>query len=70
MQFSTCLLYNLDFIISFFILNTGTEEEKKALSETNAPHFTISLKDTEVLENTYLTYMVQVKGDPNPRVRL
>lgn len=40
------------------------------MSECNAPRFTVSMKDTEVLENTYLTYMVQVKGDPNPRIRL
>lgn len=39
------------------------------MSETNAPHFTVQLKNTEVIENTVLTFMVEVKGDPKPRIR-
>lgn len=27
------------------------------------------MKDTEVIENTFLTFMVKVKGDPTPKVR-
>lgn len=37
--------------------------------ETNAPYFEVKLKDTEIIENTMLTFMVKVKGDPKPKVR-
>lgn len=37
--------------------------------ETNAPYFEVSLKDTEIIENTFLTFMVKVKGDPKPKIR-
>ena len=47
-----------------------TPEQRKALSETNSPVFSVSLKDTEVIEKTYLTFMVKVRGDPKPKIRL
>lgn len=40
------------------------------MSESNSPVFSVQLKDTEVIEKTYLTFMVKVKGDPAPKVRL
>lgn len=46
-----------------------TPEKRKELQETNAPYFEVRLKDTEVIENTFLTFMVKVKGDPKPKVR-
>ncbi|XP_043515961.1 obscurin isoform X6 [Frieseomelitta varia] len=46
-----------------------TPEEKKARAEANAPIFLVRLKDTELLENTYLRFMVKVKGDPNPEMK-
>ncbi|CAK9822500.1 Unc-89 [Anthophora retusa] len=46
-----------------------TPEEKKARAEANAPIFLVRLKDTELLENTYLRFMVKVKGDPNPDMK-
>ncbi|CAL7949959.1 unnamed protein product [Xylocopa violacea] len=51
------------------IVQTLTPEEKKARAEANAPIFLVRLKDTELLENTYLRFMVKVKGDPNPEVK-
>jgi hypothetical protein len=45
-------------------------EEKKARAEANAPIFLVRLKDTELLENTYLRFMIKIKGDPNPEVKL
>ncbi|XP_065086396.1 obscurin isoform X3 [Ochlerotatus camptorhynchus] len=51
------------------IVEKLTPEQRKALAETNAPVFTVTLKDTEVIEKTYLTYMVKVKGDPQPKIR-
>ncbi|XP_052897549.1 obscurin [Anopheles moucheti] len=51
------------------IVETLTPEQRKAMSESNSPVFSIQLKDTEVIEKTYLTFMVKVKGDPAPKVR-
>uniref|UniRef100_A0A182J430 Muscle M-line assembly protein unc-89 n=1 Tax=Anopheles atroparvus TaxID=41427 RepID=A0A182J430_ANOAO len=51
------------------IVETLTPEQRKAMSESNSPVFSIQLKDTEVIEKTYLTFMVKVKGDPSPKVR-
>lgn len=47
-----------------------TKEQRKEFAEANAPVFSVSLKDTEILENTFLRFMVKVKGDPKPTVRL
>ncbi|XP_066587325.1 obscurin isoform X2 [Prorops nasuta] len=46
-----------------------TAEERKARAEANAPIFLVRLKDTELLENTYLRFMIKVKGDPNPALK-
>ncbi|XP_075215544.1 obscurin isoform X3 [Lycorma delicatula] len=35
----------------------------------HAPFFIVHLKDTELLENTYLRFMIKVKGAPNPDVK-
>uniref|UniRef100_A0A182Y0V6 DH domain-containing protein n=1 Tax=Anopheles stephensi TaxID=30069 RepID=A0A182Y0V6_ANOST len=51
------------------IVETLTPEQRKAMSESNSPVFSVQLKDTEVIEKTYLTFMVKVKGDPAPKVR-
>lgn len=47
-----------------------SEEKKRELAEANSPHFSIRLKDTEVLEATSLRFMVKVNGDPQPRIKL
>ncbi|XP_018318315.1 muscle M-line assembly protein unc-89 isoform X3 [Mycetomoellerius zeteki] len=44
-------------------------EEKIARAEANSPIFLVRLKDTELLENTYLRFMIKVKGDPNPEIK-
>ncbi|XP_023945007.2 obscurin isoform X5 [Bicyclus anynana] len=46
-----------------------TPEERKRKTALNAPYFLVALKDTEILLNTYLRFMVKVKGDPNPEVK-
>lgn len=48
---------------------TVSPERRQSLIETNAPYFEVSLKDTEIIENTLLTFMVKVKGDPKPKIR-
>ena len=53
-----------------FPLPLVSEEQKRELAEVNSPHFSIRLKDTEVLESTFLRFMVKVKGDPQPRIKL
>ncbi|KAK5640122.1 hypothetical protein RI129_010933 [Pyrocoelia pectoralis] len=45
-----------------------TEQEKAERMETDKPVFLVQLKDTELLEDTYLRFMVKVKGDPHPTV--
>lgn len=50
--------------------HTETAEEKKEIAEQNSPHFTIRLKDTEVMENTFLRFMVKLNGEPRPKVQL
>lgn len=47
-----------------------TPEERKRRNALNAPYFLVALKDTEILLNTYLRFMVKVKGNPNPEVKL
>ncbi|XP_050680436.1 obscurin isoform X3 [Leptidea sinapis] len=46
-----------------------TPEERKQRNALNAPYFLVALKDTEILLNTYLRFMVKVKGEPNPNVK-
>lgn len=67
----SCTLYRITMILlTLFFLVTVTEEEKKARAEANSPIFLVRLKDTELLENTYLRFMIKVKGDPNPDLKL
>ncbi|KAL0901988.1 hypothetical protein ABMA27_007123 [Loxostege sticticalis] len=51
------------------VVHELTAEERKQRNALNAPYFLVALKDTEILENTYLRFMVKVKGDPNPEVK-
>ncbi|XP_066901444.1 obscurin isoform X2 [Halyomorpha halys] len=48
------------------VIQKLTEEERRA---RNAPVFLVKLNDTELLENTYLRFMVKVKGEPMPSVQ-
>lgn len=50
-------------------MTSVTPEKRKELMETNAPYFEVRLKNTEVIENTFLTFMVKVKGEPKPKIR-
>ncbi|XP_038208125.1 obscurin isoform X8 [Zerene cesonia] len=51
------------------IVHELTPEERKQKNAQNAPYFLVALKDTEILLNTYLRFMVKVKGTPNPDVK-
>ncbi|CAH0405571.1 unnamed protein product [Chilo suppressalis] len=51
------------------VVHELTAEERRERNALNAPYFLVALKDTEILENTYLRFMVKVKGDPNPDVK-
>lgn len=64
-------LNNDKFILSLFIkFILVTPEERKARLDGNKPDFLVRLKDTELLENTYLRFMIKVKGNPNPELKL
>ncbi|KAG6445947.1 hypothetical protein O3G_MSEX004176 [Manduca sexta] len=51
------------------VVHELTPEERKERNALNAPYFLVALKDTEIMENTYLRFMVKVKGTPNPEVK-
>ncbi|XP_063549020.1 obscurin isoform X3 [Cydia strobilella] len=51
------------------VVSQLTNEERRERNALNAPYFIVALKDTEIMENTYLRFMVKVKGDPNPEVK-
>lgn len=59
------MLINLSIVPSIV-----TADQRANLSETNAPYFTVRLTDTEVIQNTFLRFMVKVRGEPNPIVKL
>ncbi|KAL3285162.1 hypothetical protein HHI36_019282 [Cryptolaemus montrouzieri] len=45
-----------------------TPEERADRLANDHPQFLVALKDTELLENTYLRFMVKVTGEPNPEI--
>lgn len=49
---------------------TESEEEKKRLVDQNIPYFAIRLTDIEVMESTFLRFMVKVLGEPQPKIQL
>ncbi|CAH0724488.1 unnamed protein product, partial [Brenthis ino] len=51
------------------VVHELTPEERKQKNALNAPYFLVALKDTEIMMNTYLRFMVKVKGNPNPEVK-
>ncbi|KAF5286087.1 hypothetical protein FQA39_LY16433 [Lamprigera yunnana] len=44
------------------------DQENSERLENDKPVFLVQLKDTELLENTYLRFMVKVKGNPVPHI--
>lgn len=59
-----------NFRMCFFFDIAESEEEKKSFVEQNTPYFAIRLTDTEVMENTFLRFMVKVLGEPRPKIQL
>lgn len=55
---------NLVYLVLIVTDETTSEESG------SAPQFSVELRNTEVIENTYLTFMVKVKGEPKPKVKL
>ncbi|XP_068917953.1 obscurin isoform X7 [Tenebrio molitor] len=53
---------------ALLIVHEMTPEERIERAQTDKPEFTVKLKDTELAENTYLRFMVKVRGDPSPDV--
>nr|CAH7742463.1 unnamed protein product [Callosobruchus chinensis] len=50
------------------IRGTSIEQERAERAKTDKPEFLVSMKDAELLEETYLRFMVKVVGEPNPEV--
>lgn len=44
-------------------------DEKKARAKANAPIFAVKLADTQLLENTHARFMIEIKGNPLPKMR-
>ncbi|XP_061385572.1 obscurin isoform X4 [Danaus plexippus] len=51
------------------VVHQLTPEERRQKNALNAPYFVVALKDTEILLNTFLRFMIRVKGNPNPVVK-
>ncbi|CAH1180870.1 unnamed protein product [Phyllotreta striolata] len=50
------------------VVHELTTEETISKSNVDKPEFVISMKDAELLEDTYLRFMVKVIGEPHPDV--
>lgn len=64
------LRFSCNILTYFCRVISETDEERKAIAEQNTPHFIVRLKDTEILENTFLRFMVKLQGEPRPKVQL
>lgn len=53
-----------------YFLYLETAEEKKSYAQQNTPYFAIRLRDAEIMENTFLRFMVKVIGEPSPKLQL
>lgn len=68
---SNSKFYMIAMLFSFlFEFSAESEEEKKRLVDQNIPYFAIRLTDIEVMENTFLRFMVKVLGEPQPKIQL
>lgn len=47
-----------------------TAEEKKSYAQQNTPFFAVRLRDAEIMENTFLRFMVKIIGEPTPKIQL
>jgi len=47
-----------------------TQEEKDKRADEKGAQIMVRFKDTEVLEETYLRFLIKVKGDPPPVIKL
>lgn len=45
-------------------------DEKKSRAKTNAPVFAVKLADSQLLENTHARFMIEIKGNPLPKLKL
>ncbi|CAH1967601.1 unnamed protein product [Acanthoscelides obtectus] len=50
------------------VVHKLSSEERAERAKTDKPEFLVSMKDAELLEDTYLRFMVKVVGEPNPEV--
>ncbi|KAJ8950645.1 hypothetical protein NQ318_010845 [Aromia moschata] len=50
------------------IVHELTTEEHVDHAVTDKPEFLVSMKDAELLEDTYLRFMVKIAGDPKPEI--
>lgn len=47
-----------------------TPAEKKEREESNHPVFLVKLRDSEIIHGSTASFMIHVKGNPNPDVKL
>ncbi|XP_023017381.2 obscurin isoform X4 [Leptinotarsa decemlineata] len=50
------------------VVHELTTEERTTRASTDKPEFLVSMKNAELLEDTYLRFMVKIAGEPNPEV--
>ena len=56
--------------LSYIFTVSVTPEEKKAREESNHPVFMVRLRDSELILGSTASFMIHVKGNPNPDVKL
>lgn len=67
---SICLFLNeININYKTWIFSVSADE-KKARAKANAPIFAVKLADTELLENTHARFMIEIKANPLPKLRL
>ncbi|XP_050295068.1 obscurin-like isoform X13 [Anthonomus grandis grandis] len=50
------------------VVHELSTEEREERAKSDHPEFLVSMKDAELIENTYLRFMVKVVGEPNPEI--
>lgn len=64
------MFYNHTIVKKIIITISVTTDEREERAKSDHPEFLVSMKDAELLENTYLRFMVKVVGEPNPDINL
>jgi hypothetical protein len=68
--FEETLLIGGSLIQPFFLLFLVTPAERKERESSNQPVFLVKLRNSELIIDSTASFMVHVRGNPNPDVKL